>query len=207
MPLPLKHFYMIRHGQTEANEKRIMAGNTETALTKLGRQQADKARRIIEQLEIKPAAIFHSHLSRARDTAHIINTNLNLPLFEDKNLGEKHCGIHEGAPYEACLDEFLKWIDIEGGETAKEFFQRVKTGKTNALERFNEPVLIACHGGVMRAFAALYEKESSTNFKNAHLYEFIPNPKNPSFPWIIFEYDLDESTGKIIRAKSKNYDI
>ena len=53
---------MIRHGQTEANEKRIMAGNTETALTKLGRQQADKARRIIEQLEIKPVAIFHSHL-------------------------------------------------------------------------------------------------------------------------------------------------
>ena len=71
--IPSKHFYMIRHGQTEANAAQIMAGSIDSPLTALGRQQAKNVHDILENLEIKPKTIIHSHLSRAKETAEILN--------------------------------------------------------------------------------------------------------------------------------------
>lgn len=205
MSLPAKHFYIIRHGQSEANAARILAGHLDSPLTELGRQQADKARRIVEKLDKKPTNIVHSHLSRARETAEIINTNLNLPIHEDSDLSEKNCGTMEGKPYEECLDEFYKWLDIKEGDTANDFIKRVKRGKTRALVQFTEPVLISCHGGVMRALGAIYGLMDVNNFKNAHLYEFIPNSKKINFPFDVYEYELCEKSEKLIREVSKQY--
>jgi len=92
MPIHLQHFYMIRHGETEANAARLMAGSLDSPLTPKGRQQAKDTQIIIENLEIKPRAIVHSQLSRARNTAKILNTNLNLPMHEDADLAEWHAG-------------------------------------------------------------------------------------------------------------------
>lgn len=61
-----RHFYMIRHGETEANAAQIMAGSMDTPLTENGITQAKEAAKIVEALNIKPQAIVHSHLSRAR---------------------------------------------------------------------------------------------------------------------------------------------
>ncbi|MBX2833542.1 MAG: histidine phosphatase family protein, partial [Micavibrio sp.] len=33
MNVPIKHFYMIRHGQSEANAAKILAGHTDSPLT------------------------------------------------------------------------------------------------------------------------------------------------------------------------------
>ena len=92
MPVPAKRFYMIRHGQTEANAAQRMAGWLDSPLTDLGRQQADHARKKVEALEDKPQIIVHSQLSRARETAAIINANLNLPMIEDEDYAEMHAG-------------------------------------------------------------------------------------------------------------------
>ena len=91
MSIPDKAFYMIRHGETEANAARIMAGSIDTPLTEHGKIQADIARQVIEKITIKPAAIFHSHLSRARDTASIINKNgdiKNLDIMSKTDLAK-----------------------------------------------------------------------------------------------------------------------
>ena len=71
--IPLKHFYMIRHGETEANAARIMAGSLDSPLTENGRRQAKTAQVIVNSLAVKPSVIIHSNLSRARETAQIIN--------------------------------------------------------------------------------------------------------------------------------------
>ncbi|MAI63004.1 MAG: hypothetical protein CBB87_11105 [Micavibrio sp. TMED27] len=205
MPIPAKQFYMLRHGQTEANKARILAGDTESALTELGREQARNARKIIENLEVKPAAIFHSHLSRARDTASIINENLKLPMHEDRDLGEKHAGILEGAPYEKCLREFNDWVDIEGGETAEEFFTRIKRAKANAISQYNDPVLIVCHGGVMRGFGMIYNFNVPGKFDNAHLHEFTPKHEQDNFPWNVHHYNFNQNKSDVIRKLSELY--
>ena len=45
-----KKFYMIRHGQSEANAAQYFSGNLDVALTDKGRAQADIARTYVEKL-------------------------------------------------------------------------------------------------------------------------------------------------------------
>ena len=205
MPLPLKNFYMIRHGETEANASRTMAGSIDSPLTQRGRDQAKEAGRLITAMNLIPAAIFHSSLSRARDTALIINETLNINLHEDADLREIHAGEWEGLPYEHCEELLTTWPIIPEAEKPEEFFERVKRGKIGALNRYDDPILIVCHGGVMRAFGALYGLNTPGNFANAHLYEFKPNPTNESFPWTVFGYSFDGEGPNVKRSISPLY--
>ena len=202
--IPLQHFYMIRHGQTEANANQVMAGSTDSPLTQFGIEQAHQAKKIVKLLDIHPAAIYHSHLSRARDTAAIINEALNLPMFEDPDLSEICAGEMEGRPWEDCVGIFEGWVQTPGGEHPKDFFARVKNGKTRAIENTDGVPLIVCHGGVMRAFGALYGYDAPAIFKNAHLYEFVPAEEEP-FPWTVYDYELCSETKVLKRNLSSIY--
>jgi broad specificity phosphatase PhoE len=210
MPLPLKPFYMIRHGQTEANAAERMAGSLDSPLTALGRDQARAARDVVAALSVKPVAVFHSQLSRARDTAMIINEVLKVEMFEDPDLAEIHAGEWEGVPYDACRHFLDDWAQAPGGETPHEFFERIKRGKSKALAQFNEPILIVCHGGVMRAFGELYNLRVPGRFANAHLYEYSPkidiSEKPSAFPWQVHDYTLCNTTRTAIKNISPIYE-
>lgn len=194
---------MIRHGQTEANAARLMAGSLDSPLTALGREQAYLAARAVEGLHIKPAAIIHSQLSRARDTAMIINENLNLPLIEDPDFAELHAGDWEGAPYEECHSLLDGWVDPPGGETIDDFFSRIRRGKNRYFTEFKVPVLIVCHGGVFRAFGKMHGIDNE-GVRNCHLYEFEPAPHMKNFPWMAWQHDILDS-GKIDRRPAIAY--
>lgn len=204
MVLPLRHFYMMRHGQTEANANEVMAGSTDSPLTKLGREQAFQAQKIVSMLEKKPTHIYHSHLSRARDTAAIINEVLHIEMTQDPDLAEICAGSMEGRPWSECIDIFDGWVQTPGGEHPNDFFTRVKNGKTRALSAENSLPLIVCHGGVMRAFGALYGYDAPALFKNAHLYEFMP-AQEEHFPWTVYDYELCSETKILKRNLSDMY--
>ena len=203
--IPVKHFYMIRHGQTVANLHELMAGSLDSPLTELGIEQAINAREVVASLAVKPVAIFHSDLSRARDTAEIINQGLNVPTFEDPDLAEIHVGELEGVPYEDCKHILNGWDTTPGGESAEEFFERIKQAKMRALNYTDEgPVLTVCHGGVMRAFGELYGISPEPMFKNAQIHEFTPH-SGSHFPWRVHEYERNQGTGIISRFASSAY--
>lgn len=204
--LPNKHFYMIRHGETEANAAQIMAGWTDSPLTELGREQARNTQKVFLNLETKPSVIVHSHLSRARETAEIINEVLNVELHEDSDLAEMNAGDMEGEPYDKVRSLFEGWPVIPNAEHPQEFFDRVKRGKEKAL-KLNGPVLIVCHGGVMRAFGEIYGKSAPSKFKNAHLHDFRPNIENRSFPWDVYHYDICEISGDVLKETSNMYSV
>lgn len=190
--LPAKPFYMIRHGETEANAARVMAGSLDTPLTDKGRAQASVARDIAARLETKPQMIVHSHLSRARDTAQIINEGLGAPMHEDADLAEFHAGEWEGVPYDQCDGLLSGWVNPPGGETHVQFVDRIRRGKHNALSTHDAPVLLVCHGGVFRGFGKIYGLNVPGVFKNCHLYEFQPDPNNQAFPWRVWSYGFDQ---------------
>lgn len=200
--IPLKHFYMIRHGETEANAAQLMAGSLDSPLTEKGRAQAYAVHNVIQNLPIKPKAIIHSHLSRARDTALIINEMLDVPVHEEPDIAEMHAGEWEGQPWESCRPIFHHWEDPPGGETVEEFFTRIRRGKKNILSKHDGPALIVSHGGVFRAFGKLYDRDPPSRFKNCHLYEFEPNPVSSDFPWIVSHY---EYTNQLIRQSAELY--
>lgn len=199
--IPSKHFYMIRHGQTEANAARIMAGSLDSPLTELGRNQAKDVQAIVNSLEIRPSVIVHSQLSRARDTAMIINEALDIPMFEDVDIAEHFCGDWEGKPYEECMSMLSGWDTPPNGETFDEFCLRIKRCKINALTRHAGPVLFVCHGGVFRGFGRLHGLDTPGVFKNCHLYEFQPNHTATGFPWNVWDY---ESTDNKV-SRNENY--
>ncbi len=195
--IPAKHFYMIRHGETEANKARIMAGSLDSPLTDHGRSQAAVARDIVESLEVKPKAIIHSHLSRARDTASIINEALDVPMHEEKDIAELHAGDWEGVPYEECEELLSGWPEPPNGETFQDFCTRIKRGKNNILTEYDGPVLMVSHGGVFRAFGGLYGLQTPGVFKNCHLYEFQPDVASTIFPWEVWSYEQKQAIERI----------
>ena len=201
--LPAKPFYMIRHGETEANRDCIMAGHTDSPLTDTGRKQARKVQGVVKALDIKPSVIVHSNLSRARDTATIINEVLNVPMHENPDLAELFAGDWEGVPYEECLDAFTSHDTPPNGESFEAFFNRVRQGIKKTLEVFEEPPLIVVHGGVMRAMGGIYSISVPSIFRNCHLYEFRPSPEKLPFPWNVSSY---ENSPEIVRVKEETYD-
>ncbi len=208
--IPAKHFYMIRHGETEANAAQIMAGWTDSPLTELGRQQARNTQAVFKNLEVKPKAIFHSNLSRARETAQIINEVLDLDMYEDEGLAEINAGDMEGKPYEMVRALFDGWPIIPNGEHPQTFFDRIKAAKIKAMNQFDGPVLIVCHGGVMRAFGELYGVSVPGRFKNAHLHDFRPLQENEKketsqFPWDVYHYDICNISGSVIKEITDIY--
>ena len=111
----------------------------------------------------------------------------------------------EGKPWADCMEIFDGWEQAPNGEHPEDFFTRVKNGKTRAIEASERAPLIVCHGGVMRAFGALYGYDAPALFKNAHLYEFIPN-KNKDFPWTVYDYELCDHTKLLKRTLSRIYE-
>ena len=195
--IPAKHFYMVRHGETEANKARVMAGSLDSPLTTVGKEQALALQDIVNALEIKPAVIVHSHLSRARDTAAIVNEALNVPMHEEEDLAELYAGDWEGVPYEECHELLTGWPTPPNGESFQEFCTRIKRGKRKTLEAHEGPVLIVSHGGVFRAFGGLYGLKTPGVFRNCHLYEFQPDLDNTAFPWSVWSYHYEEAITRV----------
>ncbi len=192
MPLPLKHFYMIRHGETEANEARIMAGSLDSPLNDTGKAQARTVQNIVKKLEVKPTVIVHSNLSRARNTAAIINEALDVPMYEEPDIAELHAGDWEGVPYDECHDLLTGWPDPPNGETFADFTKRIQRGKTKILTEHDGPVLMVSHGGVFRAFGGLYGLSTPGVFRNCHLHELAPAEKaHDYFPWDVWSYRFE----------------
>lgn len=178
--IPIKPFYMIRHGESIANRDGYFSGNLDVALTNKGRDQAEAARMIVERLPVQPTIIIHSHLSRAKDTAAIINTNLKLNMLETPLLGEHQFGDWEKEQWDKVRPAFMAGKNPPNGETIDAFSKRVKSGFIYALERDELP-LIVCHGGVFRGLYGNYGQDKH-GVENCALYHFTPIDSK-DFPW------------------------
>lgn len=188
---------MIRHGETEHNAARLLAGHTDSMLTERGRNQAKSVQDVMVKLQDKPNFIVHSNLSRARDTATIINQVLNISMHEDADIAEHYCGDWEGKPYSECESMLTGWDTPPNGEEFDEFCARIIRSKTRALNAHPSHIpLIVCHGGVFRAFGKIYGLNTPGVFKNCHLYEFEPDAPNLKFPWKVWSYGLDQQKFK-----------
>jgi 2,3-bisphosphoglycerate-dependent phosphoglycerate mutase len=180
--IPARAFYMIRHGESTANLAQIVSGHRDVALTPRGIEQARAAARIVAGLQEKPSLILHSNLSRARDTAVILNEVLNIPMEEDPLLAEQFYGDWEGGSWDLYRQPIRDGMDPPGGETMVQFQNRIKEAIARHLPRHPGRIMIVCHGGVFRAFGALYG-EKIVGTENCVLHRFDPHPVNEAFPW------------------------
>ena len=70
----MKTLYMMRHGQTLFNQKRLMQGWCDSPLTELGKRQARCVKEYLENNEIVFDGAYASSSERACDTLEIVTS-------------------------------------------------------------------------------------------------------------------------------------
>ncbi|MBQ3140674.1 MAG: histidine phosphatase family protein [Clostridia bacterium] len=165
------HFYLIRHGISQANEQNRIVGSTDSPLSERGREQL---REISEYLKPYPVeAVFSSPLSRATETARILYPGCNPIVIDD--LREYHFGVHENGDFAALCgpdtesrNQFLiSCTEAEGAEGGKEFCERIFAAFAKIVESCMKSgvhdVAIVTHSMVMMTLmhAFAYPKQES----------------------------------------------
>lgn len=147
--------YFVRHGQTDWNLNNKMQGSVDIPLNDTGRQQAQTTRALLRDVQIH--RIYCSPLSRARETASIINENWNLRVHVDERLKERNFGVYEGqSGLHLNFHELWKRNSMppfHGAEDSVSFYQRVEQFLDGIIDFAQEEnILIVAHGGVSIPF-------------------------------------------------------
>lgn len=153
--------YIVRHGETEWNMKRLIQGQKDSALTELGINQAKELAK--ELRKIKFDLVFSSDLLRAKRTAEIIVAEHNLAVETTELLRERNFGDFEGKPVQAlrAFDEFIstlshkqmfKYKSSPNVESDEEIATRLITFlREAAISHPGKKILAVTHGGIMKA--------------------------------------------------------
>ncbi len=159
-------FYFLRHGETETNVQRLVAGSLDTELTPVGRQQALDAALVLAKEPI--TAVYSSPLRRAHDTAVPVADKLHLPVIVLPGLAERTWGVLEGKP----RGSRIRGVTPEGAESSRDFARRILC----ALAKIDSDApLIVGHSGVFRVLCRTLEiVESEAPVANALPLRFEP---------------------------------
>jgi len=150
----MRALYLLRHGITEANEKRLYGGSTDSPLSEGGRAMAREvaASRPLHDCDIHVS----SGMARANETLEILTVHkpdFILPEFREMDFGRFEMLGYETLRHDA---DYQRWIGDEsgtvpcpGGESTGAFRQRVLSGGKTLLALEWKTALVVCHGGVI----------------------------------------------------------
>ena len=168
-----RNLIIVRHGQSEWNEKNLFTGWENPGLTKKGADEAMHAGELIKELNIDFDRMFTSALIRAQLTGSIILEKIgqsDISIIKDEALNERFYGDLQGLNKDECRQ---KWGDDmvqmwrrsydkgpPGGESLKETGERVlpyylKNIFPLILKNMN--ILIAAHGNSLRSLIKYLE--------------------------------------------------
>jgi len=203
--LPLKSFYLIRHGESEANVKGLTAGISNVLLTEKGYQQAKLASMIIDKLNLTHPVIYSSPLKRVQQTAEIISLN-TIPKITVANLQERNFGVFEGEKWAITLEKMRKGEHFEDGESMDDFIKRCHLAfdfiLKDSLVNATTPLVIG-HAGNFDAFGRFYNFLNMQPISNCGIYHFIPNKLSTVIPWEIYNVEIDSS--EFLNLKISSY--
>ncbi|MDO8498133.1 MAG: histidine phosphatase family protein [bacterium] len=159
--------YLIRHGLTPLNKQKKVNGEVDEPLATEGIEQA---KAIISFIPKGVTHIYSSSLLRAKQTANIIISKLNIPVSFHDELSEVRMGSLAGKSWEQ-MDDGLelkkKHRTVQfnyrpyGGESVEDVKKRLIPffKKINAKHKDNEALIIT-HGAMIRLIYLLEHGES-----------------------------------------------
>ena len=173
---------LIRHGKTEANERRLYCGSTDLPLSDGGREELLSLR-----YEIAPERFVTSGMKRANETLEVLFGNV--PFSVDPRFREVDFGDFEMKSYEMLKDDpaYQAWLtgDNEvnvppGGESGAQMTRRV----LEAFREIPDGTALVTHGGVIAAImASLFPAEGRHRYQwqppNGHGYEISGGSYRP----------------------------
>lgn len=144
--------YLIRHGETAANKKRVLQ-MPDSPLSETGIQQAKKLGHRLSNSTI--SNILCSDYPRALQTAEQVNHYHDLEITTTSLLQERHFGDWRGKPYdEVAKDRLNSDLAPPNGENTATFFERI--GRTwqfiqQHAQKDDGITLVVSHGLTCRA--------------------------------------------------------
>ncbi|MFB3896499.1 MAG: histidine phosphatase family protein [bacterium] len=149
---------LVRHGETDWNIQQRYQGHTDINLNETGINQAKRLARELKSEKID--AIYSSDLTRAVQTAAIINDGRNLPIHQLWELRECSFGIWEGKTFKEMEQHFpeevarIKGDPVKqirtGGESRDQLSTRIGQAIQQIIDTHqNQSVLIVAHGGAL----------------------------------------------------------
>lgn len=155
----MKRLYLLRHGQTEFNVKKLVQGRCDSPLTDLGRKQAGMAAAWLKGHDVVPDKVVSSPLGRAMNTAsrvacELLGPDAAVELCE--GIIERSYGTFEEGPHDALpTDVWDPGEDLVpfGGEGSHALQERMVGTLTNLMgAKGVETLLAVSHGSASRQF-------------------------------------------------------
>ena len=209
--------YLIRHGESEANNLTMFAGHIDVALTARGKEQANITANYLKKQNFCPTAIYSSDLTRAYSTAESTAKLLNMPVVKERGLREINAGKWEGVKFseltEKFKDSYSVWLEniglacCEGGESVAELQKRVVLTVSKLADKHNnEVIFIFTHATPIRVLSAHCMNKPLDEIKD------VPWATNASVTKVIYnngvfelvEYSRDDFMGELVTKFASN---
>ncbi|WP_110949080.1 histidine phosphatase family protein [Pseudomonas bohemica] len=158
--------YLIRHGETDWNARRLLQGRRDIPLNSVGQGQAVVSGTCLKWLlpDASQTDFIASPLGRTRQTMEIVRQQLALDAGNyrtDERLVEIHFGEWEGLDWQQIAErqperfaarqaDPLNFIPL-GGENYPHVFERVGS----LLDSLRRDTVLVAHAGVLRSCLAL----------------------------------------------------
>jgi len=184
------YLVLVRHGQSEWNEKNLFTGWKDPKLTPRGADEAIKAGKELKEAGYSFDKMFTSDLFRAQDTGRIILEQMDIPSIEvikDVSLNERNYGDLAGLNKDEARkkwgeDQVHVWrrsfdVPPPGGESLKDTAERVLPYfKENIIPELIEGlnILVAAHGNSLRALVMELEEISSEKIVELEISTGVP---------------------------------
>lgn len=146
--------YLIRHGDA----KSYATGQVKypgPGLTKKGKTQAEEIGKQIKNIKFKK--FFCSDMTRAIETAEIINKLLNKKISYHRELAEFNMIVFDKAPKD--LDKYK--TNLRRAKRTRTFFKKLKNEKEN--------ILIVAHGNAITSMICEYQRIPVTKMKMIYI--------------------------------------
>ena len=154
--------YIIRHGETQSNEKGLLQGWSDDPLNQFGIELAELTGQALKGTQFDIA--FSSSLTRAKETANIVlaQSGNNCPVLIDDRVKEINMGDFEGKrfkPGESEVDPALVKAFFEApiqasafpnGESVIDVMNRTQAFLKSLATADYENVLVSTHGCALR---------------------------------------------------------
>ena len=140
---------LIRHGETDWNKEQIFRGRIDVALNEVGLAQAGAVKESLKDVKID--RIYSSPLSRAFETASVLEENRGLEVEIEKGFIDIDFGKWQGLSHEKVKEEYNNLYEIwltephkvvfPGGESLEDVRKRSMKALEKVIENHPEETL------------------------------------------------------------------
>ena len=168
--------YIIRHGETDNNKKRVLQGRSDLPMNAAGVKQAEAVKEYFAEKEIRFDKVYSSPLIRAVKTAQIISGKEPDDFILDDHLLEMDYGPYEGCslldPPPEIIEFFRDFVNNpapKGMENLSDLVARMGRFMDGLNEKGDQTILISTHAIAMKGILEHLSPQSQGTYWNKHI--------------------------------------